>query len=130
MDKKVLILIGIVFIILIIAGAATAFFLFKQTGPVTLTYWGLWEPESVFSEVISDYERTHPKVKVKYQKASPIQYRERMMTAISKDGGPDIVRIHNSWLPMLKNSLQAAPTNVVNPHNIRSAILRNRRHHP
>ncbi|KKU89744.1 MAG: ABC transporter, solute-binding protein [Microgenomates group bacterium GW2011_GWA1_48_10] len=112
MDKKVLILIGIVFIILIIAGAATAFFLFKQTGPVTLTYWGLWEPESVFSEVISDYERTHPKVKVKYQKASPIQYRERMMTAISKDGGPDIVRIHNSWLPMLKNSLQAAPTNV------------------
>lgn len=84
----------------------------QKAGPVALTYWGLWEPESVMTGVISDYQRTHPKVTVNYQKQSALEYRERLQSALSRSDGPDIFRIHNSWLPMFKNQLAPVPEKI------------------
>lgn len=84
----------------------------QKAGPVTLTYWGLWEPESVMAGVLADYQRTHPKVTVNYQKQSAPEYRERLQSALSRTDGPDIFRIHNSWLPMFKNQLAPVPEKI------------------
>lgn len=78
----------------------------------TLTYWGLWEPSSVMQTVIADYEREHPGIKINYTMQSPKGYRSRLQTAIGSGSGPDIARIHNTWLPMLKKQLAPAPTNL------------------
>lgn len=81
--------------------------------PVTLTYWGLWEPTSVMQAVIADYEAQNPNIKINYSMQSPKNYRTRFLAAGSQDNSPDIVRIHNTWLPMVKKNLAPAPDTIV-----------------
>jgi multiple sugar transport system substrate-binding protein len=85
----------------------------KKTSAVTLTYWGLWEPNSVMQGVIADYEKSHPNVKITYTMQSPKNYRSRLQSAIQSGTAPDIARIHNTWLPMLRSSLTPAPDKIV-----------------
>ncbi len=88
--------------------------LFKKTATsVTLNYWGLWEPSSVMQAVIADYEAANPGVKINYTMQSPKNYRSRFLTAATQANPPDIVRIHNTWLPMLKKDLAPAPDTVL-----------------
>lgn len=88
----------------------------KSSGEVTLTYWGLWEPASVMQGVIADYERDNPGVTINYQMQSPKNYRSRLQSAISSGNGPDIARIHNTWLPMLRKNLSPKPDSIsLNP---------------
>ncbi len=86
---------------------------FKKAEPVTLTYWGLWEPSSAMQGVIADYETQNPNVKISYSMQSPKNYRTRALSAEGGAGSPDIIRIHNTWLPMMKSTLAPAPESVV-----------------
>lgn len=86
---------------------------FQKPEEVTLTYWGLWEPESVMREVIADWNKDHPDIKVNYSMQSKLQYRERVQSALARGEGPDIFRYHVTWLPMLKNQLDSVPTEVM-----------------
>lgn len=85
----------------------------KKVENITLTYWGLWEPSSVMQAVISDYESQNPHINIEYSMQSPKNYRSRLQSAITGGSAPDIARIHNTWLPMLKNSLSPAPEEIV-----------------
>lgn len=87
--------------------------LFKKTTPITLNYWGLWEPASVMQAVIADYEAAHPNVKINYSMQSPKNYRSRAFSASNTSSAPDIIRIHNTWLPMLRSSLAPAPSDTL-----------------
>lgn len=79
-----------------------------------LTYWGLWEPDTVMEQVIADYEQSHPGVTITYTQQSSKDYRERLQSALAAGTGPDIFRYHNTWVPMLKSELDTAPKGVVN----------------
>ncbi len=79
----------------------------------TLTYWGLWEPDGVINEIISDFENGHQNIKVKYVQQSSKEYRERLQSALAKGDGPDIFRFHTTWLPMFKNELDPVPASVM-----------------
>lgn len=85
----------------------------KSSEPVTLNYWGLWEPISVMQSVIAEYESANPNVKINYSMQSPRNYRTRFLASANQANPPDIVRIHNTWLPMLKNDLSPAPESVI-----------------
>jgi len=80
---------------------------------VNLTYWGLWEPENVFSGIIADYQRSHPNVKINYIFQSPREYRERLASALASGKGPDIFRFHSTWVPMFKNDLSPIPSEIM-----------------
>ena len=82
---------------------------FKKTQPVNLTYWGLWEQESTVKPLIEEYQAAHPKVTISYVFQSPREYRERLQNALSMSKGPDIFRIHSSWVPMFRNDLSPVP---------------------
>ena len=84
----------------------------KEPETVSLKYWGLWEPESIVSQVINDYRKDHPNVTIQYVRQSPKDYRERLQSALAKGDGPDIFRWHNTWLPMLKNDLAPVPNSI------------------
>lgn len=88
--------------------------LLKTTsGPVELTYWGLWEEEAVMNSIISDFQRQNPNITIKYQKQNIKQYRERLVNKLdSQQEAPDIFRFHNTWGIMLKNYLSTVPSNV------------------
>lgn len=62
--------------------------------------------------LIDAYQASHPRVKIVYQMQSPQEYRERLASAINQGKGPDIFRIHNTWIPMFKNALSPVPASV------------------
>jgi multiple sugar transport system substrate-binding protein len=86
---------------------------FQKPPQITLTYWGLWEPESVMRNVLSDWEKDHPNIKINYSQQSPKEYRERLQSALARGEGPDIFRFHITWVPMLKNELDPVPAEVM-----------------
>lgn len=85
---------------------------FGQKGPVSLTFWGLWEEENLLKSVILEYQKKHPEVTVNYERKSSTNYRSRSQTQIKEGQGPDILMIHNSWLPMFKLILAPAPADI------------------
>ena len=103
--------------VLVIILALVVFSLFKKVAPggSTITWWGLWEDDTVVTPLISAYEATHPNVKITYVKQSQQDYRERLTSALAKGAGPDIFTFHNTWVPMFKNDLDTLPASVMNP---------------
>ena len=63
--------------------------------------------------VIATYEATHPNVKINYTMESPQNYRSRVQSAVSQGNSPDIIRIHNTWLPEMQSILSPAPDSVM-----------------
>lgn len=84
----------------------------KDTGPITLTYWGLWEDESIIRPVISQFQQLHPNITINYVRQSSLNYRTRVQTQIREGVGPDVFMIHNSWLIMFDGDLYPAPANI------------------
>ncbi len=85
----------------------------REEKEITLTWWGLWEDQTTVASLITEYEGTHPKVKITYVKQSPQDYRERLTSALATETGPDIFRFHNTWVPMFKNELDKMPASVM-----------------
>lgn len=86
----------------------------------TIEYWGLWEPSEVMESVIADFENENPGIEINYVKQSPVDYRERLQTAIQSGSGPDIFRFHASWVPMLKSMLEPIPSSVVSASDFKN----------
>ncbi len=79
------------------------------TGPVKLTYWGLWEEGALMKGVIAEYQKTHPNVQIEYTRQPSLNYKSRLQTQIKDGSGPDIFRIHNTWVPQFPGYLYPAP---------------------
>ena len=87
----------------------------KPQGPINLTYFGLWEEEALMKPLIEKYQQQNPNVKISYERKSSINYRTRVQSQITEGVGPDIFRIHNSWLTMFlkDNFLSPAPADTL-----------------
>jgi len=111
-SKLIFLVLGLI-LILAIGGGGAYFFLNRGDKPqkeTTLTYWGLWEPEPVINGIVSQWEKNHPNIKVKYIKQDKRDYRARLQSAFSRGEGPDIFRFHQTWVPMLKEDLAPVPS--------------------
>ncbi len=82
-------------------------------GEATIIWWGLWEDDTIVEPIIAEYEANHPGIKINYEAQSKEDYRERLMNSLARGEGPDIFRIHNSWVPMFKSELSAMPSSVM-----------------
>ncbi len=114
--KTVLVLILVVFLIIVLGFSIYKFlpsFLGGGGGKeVNLTWWGLWEDETIVSPIIEEWERENPNIKINYVSQSKEDYRDRLRNSLDKGEGPDIMRIHNSWIPMFKSKLSTVPSSV------------------
>lgn len=95
---------------------------FGRSGDVTLTYWGLWEDPDVVNPMLNAfvefYERENPRVNltINYEKrsfSSLDQYKETLLTRLQQGTGPDLFRIHNSWVAPFADELAALPPEVL-----------------
>jgi multiple sugar transport system substrate-binding protein len=86
---------------------------FGGMGKTTITWWGLWEDESIVNPIIEEYESANPGVEITYINQSQQDYRERLTNALSREGSPDIFRFHNTWVPMLRQNLDSIPASVM-----------------
>lgn len=106
----VIFFIGIFFLIfrLLTAGKAS-----QPIKDVKLVYWGLWEEKEILDPLINEYQKKNPHVKIDYEKKSPIDYREKLISWSQKSIGPDIFRFHNTWLPELKSVTAPIPESIM-----------------
>ena len=118
--KKIIIILIVVLVLLGLIGGII-FIIGRVQGSskpkeVTLKYWGLWDEVAVMQPIISDFERTHPNIKVQYEKQDIKglgQYVERLTTRIQNGSGPDVIRFHSSWTHQLNGYLLPFPKSVV-----------------
>jgi multiple sugar transport system substrate-binding protein len=118
--KKILVIVVVVVGLLLSALLAVSFFLNRekavpQKDEVELTWWGLWEDPSIVKPLIDEYEAAHPKTKIKYERQSKEDYRERLTSALASGQGPDIFRLHNTWVPMFVKDLTPIPASTMTP---------------
>src|SRR3989338_703396 len=112
---KVYVVLGIVFFIVV----ASFVFLFntlrKKITPkqVKLVYWSLWEDKPVMDPLITAYRKDHKNITIDYIKQSPESFREKVITQTKDGRGPDLFRFHNTWVPMLHDTLSPLPKNIM-----------------
>jgi len=108
----------IILIVLAILGAGAYFFINKNGlgKEVTINYWGLWENEAIMSGLVADFEAKNPGIKINYKNNQKIDYRSRLKGRLQKDPEveevPDIFRIHSSWVTMFEDDLARVPDDV------------------
>jgi len=102
--------------ILILLALAVVFLLFRpKTGSpqkITLKYTGLWDTPATIQPLIDEYQASHPNITIDYTSSSPQEYGERLLNSLKQGSSSDIIRYHNTWLPMLENYLAPAPSAV------------------
>ncbi len=92
----------------------------KGSEKVTLTYWGLWEDSNVMQPILDDFHKENPNITVTYVKEDPKDYTKRLLTRMQEGNGPDIFRIHNTWVYPLQSVLLPLPTNVIDTKQLQS----------
>ena len=74
------------------------------TGPVELSVWGLWDSSDIFATLVKSYQQSDKNVSVKYEDRSVIdltEYKERVFERAVDPAGPDVMLVHNSWVPRM-----------------------------
>lgn len=83
------------------------------TKPVTLQFWGVFDDHTAFDKVISNFKAQNPSIDVKYQMFTFEQYEQGFVNALAAGTGPDILMIHNTWLPKHGDKLAPMPVTGV-----------------
>jgi multiple sugar transport system substrate-binding protein len=79
----------------------------------TITYWGLWETETIMDGVIKAFEAENPTIKINYSMQSHRDYQDRLITELNGQSPPDIVRLHSTWLPLVYQNLLPASADTI-----------------
>lgn len=79
---------------------------------VNLEFWGVFDDPSNFREIIGAYSQLSRGVNVRFRVFNFEDYEREVIDALATDRGPDIMYIHNTWLPKHKNKLVPMPQSV------------------
>ncbi len=71
----------------------------QADGTVTLRFWGMGREGEVVQELVRDFEREHPGIRVKVQQIPWSAAHEKLLTAHVGDAAPDIAQLGNTWIP-------------------------------
>lgn len=65
---------------------------------VTLRFWGVGREGEVVAELVRDFERENPGIRVEVQQIPWIAAHEKLLTAYVGDVSPDIAQLGNTWI--------------------------------
>lgn len=64
----------------------------------TLRFWAMGREAEVVAELLRDFEREHPDIRVDLQQIPWTAAHEKLLTAFAADGLPDVCQLGNTWL--------------------------------
>ncbi|MFH0834175.1 MAG: extracellular solute-binding protein [Patescibacteria group bacterium] len=116
MQKKVLKL------VLVVVGAilvwVLTFWLFghtRVTSKATLEFWSVFDDKDNLQPLLDDFTNKTG-IKVNYRNFTDLQdYRDTLLIELAAGEGPDVLAIHNTWVPKYKKFLQPLPKEVGYP---------------
>jgi multiple sugar transport system substrate-binding protein len=65
----------------------------------TLRFWAMGREGEVVAELVRDFERTHPGIRVEVQTLPWSAAHEKLLTAFAGDTTPDLCQLGNTWIP-------------------------------
>ena len=83
--------------------------------PVTLTWWTVYDDADSLQPIINDYRAIHPNVSVDVRVLRLDEYENALVNALAEDRGPDILSLHNTWIPKYQNKLAPIPDSITIP---------------
>jgi ABC-type glycerol-3-phosphate transport system substrate-binding protein len=83
-----------------------------------LTVWGVFDTQEAYQEIFANFRR-ETGISAVYIQKDIATYETDLINALAAGRGPDILMIHNSWLPKHSDKIVPAPTALVAPHMVR-----------
>ncbi|MFA4871733.1 MAG: extracellular solute-binding protein [Patescibacteria group bacterium] len=80
--------------------------------PITLNYWRVWDDNDAFDEIIADYQKLHPNIKINYRKFRAEEYEQELVNAFAEDRGPDIFSINEGWRKKYQAKIVPMPPQI------------------
>jgi multiple sugar transport system substrate-binding protein len=80
----------------------------KNAG-VTLHFWALGREGEVVKDLIPDFEKQNPGIRVEVQQIPVLNAHEKILTACVGGVTPDLAQVGNTWIPELTNLGAIAP---------------------
>lgn len=71
----------------------------QDRGVVTLRFWGMGREGEVVQQLVSEFERENPGIRVRVQQIPWTAAHEKLLTAHVGDATPDVAQLGNTWVP-------------------------------
>jgi multiple sugar transport system substrate-binding protein len=93
----------------VVAAALLAAACARERGGVEIEMWALGREGEVVRELIPEFERANPGLRVRVQQIPWIAAHEKLLTAYAGNATPDLAQIGNSWIPEFAAMRALAP---------------------
>lgn len=70
-------------------------------GPQTLRFWAMGREGEVVAQLLPEFERRNPDIRVRLQQIPWTAAHEKLLTAFAGDALPDLCQLGNTWVPEL-----------------------------
>lgn len=71
----------------------------QADGRTTVRFWGFGREGEVVRELVPDFEKRHPDIRVEVQQIPWTAAHEKLLTAFVGDATPDAAQLGNTWIP-------------------------------
>ena len=72
----------------------------ERAADVTVVrFWAMGREGEVVTELVPDFERSHPGIRVEVQQLPWTAAHEKLLTAFAGDATPDLCQLGNTWIP-------------------------------
>ncbi len=92
--------------------------------PITLNYWRVYDGSDDFKDIIANYQKIHPFVKINYRELTYDEYQNALLNAFAEDKGPDIFSIHNTWVRKYKDLIKPLPETITMAYPVTQGTLK------
>lgn len=82
--------------------AATSFFFAcqkQENGQSQLTFWAMGAEGEQIKQLVPEFEKLHPEIKIKIQSIPWGAAHEKLLTAVAGNTMPDVCQLGNTWIP-------------------------------
>ncbi len=66
---------------------------------VTLRFWAMGREGEVVQEIVREFERQHPRIRVRVQQIPWTAAHEKLLTSVVGRSSPDVAQLGNTWIP-------------------------------
>ena len=66
---------------------------------ITLKFWTIGREGEVVQQLLPEFQRTHPNVRISIQQIPLTAAHEKLLTAFAGDALPDMAQLGNTWIP-------------------------------
>ncbi|MBT3230695.1 extracellular solute-binding protein [Candidatus Uhrbacteria bacterium] len=79
---------------------------------IDIVIWRVFDDDDTFDAIIDNYRALHPNISVEYKKLRYDEYEDELIQAFAEGRGPDVLSLHNTWLPDYQVLLEPMPSST------------------